>query len=195
MNTSEKRHEKKLRLGIEKLGGLCLKLPSTFFAGLPDRLCLMPGALAFFVEAKGEGLQLRPRQLYVAKLLERLGFKVYVANSEALVDELLKATAALYAPKPRVLNEREEKELAELEEARRQIKANLGEEDDLNDADLLRLQELKGAKVLRLTREGWVVQRGDVKLVVTFKDAADPNENKANREAAYAEAKRLAAYL
>ena len=93
---TEKQIEKKLRLGIEKLGGLCLKFPASFFAGIPDRLCICPGGLVFFVETKGEGLKLRPRQLYVAKKLESLGVKVYVANSGGMVDGLLDSLKEVY---------------------------------------------------------------------------------------------------
>jgi len=93
---TEKQIEKKLRLGIEKLGGLCLKFPASFFAGIPDRLCICPGGLVFFVETKGEGLKLRPRQLHVAKKLKALGVRVYVANSAAMVDNLLISLGAVY---------------------------------------------------------------------------------------------------
>lgn len=141
--SNEKKIEKKLRLGVERLGGLCLKMPATFFAGIPDRLCLLPGALAFFVETKGEGLKLRPRQVYVAKQLEALGFKVYVANNEALVEDLLKAAAAVYeAPKPAGLTPEEKEELANLTKARGEIKW-LDPTDDLNDEELARYTALR----------------------------------------------------
>lgn len=96
MKESEKKIEKKLRLGVERLGGLCLKFPATFFAGIPDRLCIIPGGLVFFVETKGEGLTLRPRQLLVARKLESLGVRCYVANSEAQVAALLESLEGLY---------------------------------------------------------------------------------------------------
>ena len=140
MNSSEKTIEKKLRLGIEKLGGLCLKFPATFFAGIPDRLCIMPGGLVFFVETKGEGLRASPRQLVVARKLESLGIKVYIANSEAMINDLLKSAAAVYE-KPKGLTPEEEKELADLTEARVEI-VSIDVTDDLNDKDLARLLEL-----------------------------------------------------
>lgn len=96
MTSSEKKIEKKLRLGVEALGGLCLKFPAVFFAGIPDRLCIMPGGLVFFVETKGEGLKLAPRQIYVAKKLESLGVKVYVANNLAMVDQLILSLRSIY---------------------------------------------------------------------------------------------------
>jgi len=140
MNSSEKSIEKKLRLGIEKLGGLCLKFPATFFAGIPDRLCIMPGGLVFFVETKGEGLRASPRQLLVARKLESLGIKVYMANSEAMINDLLRSAAAVYE-KPKGLTPEEEKELAELVEARRRI-INDEPSDDISVKDLARLFEL-----------------------------------------------------
>jgi hypothetical protein len=96
MTSDEKRIEKKLRAAIEKLGGLCLKFPATHFTGIPDRICLLPGALMFFVELKGAGKTLSPRQIYVAKQLERLGFKCYVANTDPMVDNLIEAVKKVY---------------------------------------------------------------------------------------------------
>lgn len=96
---TEKQIEKKLRLGIEKLGGLCLKFPATYFTGIPDRLCILPGGLVFFVETKGEGLKLRPRQLYVARQLESLGVRVYIANSGGSLEGLLDALRKEYKTK------------------------------------------------------------------------------------------------
>jgi len=96
MKASEKTIERKLRVGIEKLGGLCLKMPATFFIGIPDRLVILPGALVFFVETKSQGLKLRPRQLFVAKKLEALGVKVYKIDSEESLKLLLTTAEAVY---------------------------------------------------------------------------------------------------
>jgi hypothetical protein len=133
--TTEKTIETKLRLGIESLGGLCIKIPATFFAGIPDRLCLLPGGRAFFVETKATGLKPRPRQEYVKKQLERLGFTVYVVNS------LEGVTALLDVYRPSGLTSEEEKELAELLEARKAIR-NWDPGDDLNDEAAERLYVL-----------------------------------------------------
>jgi len=96
MISDEKKLEKKLRAAIEKLGGLCLKFPAVHFTGIPDRICLLPGALMFFVEVKGAGKALSPRQVHVAKQLERLGFRCYVANTDAMVDNLIEAIKKVY---------------------------------------------------------------------------------------------------
>jgi hypothetical protein len=51
---SEKDIEKKLGVGVKKLGGWTLKLLPTFVSGLPDRLVLYKGR-AIFVELKSSG--------------------------------------------------------------------------------------------------------------------------------------------
>lgn len=79
--TPEKKYERKLREAVEKLGGLCLKFPATHFAGIPDRICLLPGGRLFFAELKGPGKKQSPRQLYVARKLTALGFDCFVIDS------------------------------------------------------------------------------------------------------------------
>jgi hypothetical protein len=133
--TTEKTIETKLRLGIESLGGLCIKIPATFFAGIPDRLCLLPGGRAFFVETKATGLKPRPRQTFVRRQLEALGFTVYVVNS------LEGVTALLDVYRPSGLTRGEEKELAALLEASRVI-TDFDPSDGLNDNDYRRLHVL-----------------------------------------------------
>jgi hypothetical protein len=86
MTTTEKKLEKKLRAAIEEKGGLCLKLGAQFFTGLPDRLCLLPGGQAFFVELKSEKYNPSPRQLFVHKQLRKLGFTVFVAGTNEALD-------------------------------------------------------------------------------------------------------------
>ena len=55
MKTSEKIIERKLVEAVKEKGGLCIKLLSDYFTGLPDRLCLFPGQKAIFVELKTTG--------------------------------------------------------------------------------------------------------------------------------------------
>jgi hypothetical protein len=78
---SEKLIEKNLRESVEKMKGLCIKLLAFHFTGLPDRLILLPGGRIAFAETKTTGEKLRPRQVYVKKQLENLGFKVYIVDS------------------------------------------------------------------------------------------------------------------
>lgn len=137
MTSSEKKIEARLKVGIEKVGGMCLKFPATFFAGIPDRLIILPGGLVFFVEVKGEGLKLRPRQLFVAKKIEALGIRVYVANSEAMVSDLLAAVRVSYVldESPGKLTGEENAERWELQRAREEVKSR-DSSDDLGHYDL-----------------------------------------------------------
>jgi hypothetical protein len=95
VNTLEKLLERKLRAAIEEKGGLCLKLSAQYFTGLPDRLCLLPGGQAFFVELKSEGVKTSARQAYVHWQLRKLGFHVFVVGTNDALD--LTLTAAGYA--------------------------------------------------------------------------------------------------
>lgn len=132
---NEKVIERKLREWVESLGGLCLKFPATFFAGIPDRLCLLPNGVIFFAETKSTGLDLRPRQAWVKRKLETLGFKVHVVNSESA----LRALSLLY---PAPLTKAEEKELDDLRYCRAFIK-DRDPGDDLGPCDLERLNYLE----------------------------------------------------
>jgi hypothetical protein len=137
--TTEKTIETKLRLGIESLGGLCIKIPATFFAGIPDRLCLLPGGRAFFVETKATGLKPRPRQTFVKRQLEALGFTVYVVNS------LEGVTALLDVYRPSGLTPVEESVLYVLEQMRKAVKERYPG-DDLSDEDLAEMLRLYNKK-------------------------------------------------
>lgn len=181
---NEKPIEAKLRKGVTRLGGLCLKLPAVYFTGIPDRLCLLPGGRVYFVETKSSGKDLSPRQLYVKNLLEGLGFEVFKMDSEAALAEFLKGVEAVtifepptssksylndlasWNPKPggprflvslpgekvtvvpyrlydvEPLTPSEEKELAELQKARDEIKAR-DFTDDLSIEDWERLRDLR----------------------------------------------------
>lgn len=86
---SEKLLEKKLRTAVEKLGGQCWKLAGGFVTGLPDRLVLLPGGRALFAEVKTTGEKPKPRQLYIISILIKLGFKVYVIDSEETLQNFL----------------------------------------------------------------------------------------------------------
>lgn len=96
MTSEEKKIEKKLRQGVESLGGLCLKFPATYYAGIPDRLCILPGGLVFFAELKGPGEKLRPIQEIVIRRLRDLGVKVHVLDSMDAVNHLLFTVGGSY---------------------------------------------------------------------------------------------------
>lgn len=78
---SEKTLEANFRKAIEALGGMALKLSSQLHRGLPDRLVLMPGGLAFFAEIKTTGERPTRLQKHCHQQLRELGFQVYVIDS------------------------------------------------------------------------------------------------------------------
>jgi hypothetical protein len=76
----EKVIEQKLVQAVKAIGGICPKLISPGFDGMPDRLVLLPGGKLSFVEVKRPGTKPRPLQEARHELLRRLGYKVYVLN-------------------------------------------------------------------------------------------------------------------
>ena len=88
--TSEKLLEKKLKTEISKLDGLCIKLASPYFTGMPDRIILMPGGRSYFAELKSSGGRLSSRQKLVHELLEKLGHAVVVIDSHKGLDDFIK---------------------------------------------------------------------------------------------------------
>lgn len=76
----EKQIENKLINAVKKAGGIALKFVSPGFAGMPDRLVLLPDGKIAFVELKANGKKPRPIQTSRHRLLKSLGFKVYVID-------------------------------------------------------------------------------------------------------------------
>ena len=76
----EKQIEQKLTLMVKSAGGIAPKFVSPGFAGMPDRLVLLPNGVFAFAELKAPGMH--PRVLQVARheMLRRLGFRVYVID-------------------------------------------------------------------------------------------------------------------
>ena len=94
----EKDIERKLRQRLEAMGCLCLKFESPGFAGVPDRIVMMPGGELFFVELKAPGQRERPRQEYVQRIFRRMGFMVMSSvSSEEGINEVCRL-AASYLP-------------------------------------------------------------------------------------------------
>lgn len=88
---SEKQLERLLKSTVENtMHGLCLKLLSQHMIGLPDRICLLPGGKAFFVEVKTTGKKPRKIQEVVHQKLRSLGFRVYVLDSSRMLLTILK---------------------------------------------------------------------------------------------------------
>lgn len=85
----EKTIEQKLSLMVKRQGGICPKFVSPGFDGMPDRIVLLPGGRMAFVEVKAPGKKPRPLQTSRHNLLRRLGFRVYVLDSEEQIGEIL----------------------------------------------------------------------------------------------------------
>ena len=85
----EKRIERKLVKMTSQSGGVALKFISPGCAGVPDRLILMPGGKAAFVEVKAPGR--KPRRLQIRRIsqLRRLGFRVFVVDGTEQIEEVL----------------------------------------------------------------------------------------------------------
>ncbi|WP_423243621.1 VRR-NUC domain-containing protein [Clostridium tyrobutyricum] len=76
----EKEIEHKLVIVVKMMGGICPKLASPGFDGMPDRLVLLPKRKFGLVEVKAPGEKPRPLQIARHKLLRKLGFQVYVLD-------------------------------------------------------------------------------------------------------------------
>ena len=79
--------ERKLVVVVKAHGGMCLK--QTGIAGIPDRLVLLPGGQAAFVELKAPGEKPRKLQRMRIKQLQKLGFRCYVIDSMQQVADLI----------------------------------------------------------------------------------------------------------
>lgn len=86
---SEKIIEKRLRDKVKALGGLCLKMVTLHFSGLPDRIVLAPYGKVVFVETKSTKDRTSKIQNLVHTKLRKLGFTVLVIDSKKQVDELI----------------------------------------------------------------------------------------------------------
>lgn len=75
MTPLEKEIEEKLRKKVEKAGGRCLKWVCPGWAGVPDRIVLLPGARVIFAETKRpKGGVMAARQKKWREILTGLGF-------------------------------------------------------------------------------------------------------------------------
>jgi len=89
---NEKFIEQKLATDVKTKGGIAPKFVSPSFAGMPDRLILMPGGMMAFAELKAPGMKPRALQMARHEMLRRLGFRVYVIDGieqiGGILDEL-----------------------------------------------------------------------------------------------------------
>lgn len=85
----EKQIEQKLTLMVKAAGGIAPKFVSPGFAGMPDRLVLLPNGVFAFAELKAPGKKPRALQLARHEMLRRLGFKVYVIDGTEQIGEMI----------------------------------------------------------------------------------------------------------
>lgn len=89
MTQLEKDIEKKLRLMVERHGGLCLKWVCPGWSGVPDRIILLPGAHVIFAETKRpKGGKLSKLQRWWRDKLQALGFWAVVVWDEDNINTL-----------------------------------------------------------------------------------------------------------
>ena len=86
---SEKAIERKLVEECRKHGLLCIKFSSSTDIGFPDRLILVDGGRASWVEVKSAGEKPRKTQLIRHEQLRALGFRVYVIDRTSQIEPLL----------------------------------------------------------------------------------------------------------
>lgn len=79
--TSEKVFERTMSKYVNDKGGIAVKLLSQFVNGLPDRMYLLPGGRALFVEFKSTGKKPTRIQEHIIGRIRKLGFTVLVVDS------------------------------------------------------------------------------------------------------------------
>lgn len=85
----EKVIEQALVKAVKTAGGICPKLVSPGFDGMPDRMVLLPGGKIGFVEVKAPGKHTRPLQEARLRLLRNMGFKAYVLDGREQIGGIL----------------------------------------------------------------------------------------------------------
>ena len=88
--SNERQIEQRLVTKTRKRGGMALKFVSPSFAGMPDRLILLPDGKMAFVEVKAPGQKPRPLQVKRHAMLRKLGFKVFVLDAASDIPMMLK---------------------------------------------------------------------------------------------------------
>lgn len=92
MTKLEKEIEQALVRKVKAVGGLCLKWVCPGWAGVPDRIVLLPGGRIVFVELKRpKGGVLSKRQKWWADKLTDLGFNYWTVWDEFSLDVFIYA--------------------------------------------------------------------------------------------------------
>lgn len=79
-----------LRDQVKAVGGRAYKFVSPGNSGVPDRLVLLPGGHAYFVELKAPGRKATDLQLLQQERIAALGFDVSVIDTKTKVDEFIR---------------------------------------------------------------------------------------------------------
>jgi len=82
--------ERQLKRLVEARGAKFCKFVSPGLRGVMDRLVLLQGGQALFVEMKRLGEELKPLQQKRKSEFESLGFKVYVIDSPLAITDFIK---------------------------------------------------------------------------------------------------------
>jgi len=85
----EKQTEQKLSDAVKNMGGIAPKLVCPGIDGMPDRIVLLPGGHMAFVEVKAPGKVPRPLQEARHRMLQKLGYKVYVLDDASQIGGIL----------------------------------------------------------------------------------------------------------
>ena len=85
----ERTLELKLVKETRKRGGVALKFVSPGYAGMPDRLVLLPHQVMGFVEVKAPGQKPRPLQVNRHAMLREMGFPVFVLDDPEEIPTIL----------------------------------------------------------------------------------------------------------
>lgn len=87
----EQQIERALHKRVGQMHGMALKCVTPGYAGVPDRLVLLPGGKVVFVEVKSPGTKLRPLQQKRKAQLEDLGFRVIVIDGKEAIQNFLES--------------------------------------------------------------------------------------------------------
>lgn len=79
--------ERRLKSRVEKIGGMCVKLPPVSHSGLPDRIVFLPDGRTLLVELKAPGGSVRPVQRAMFDRLSLINHPVVVLSSLDEVDD------------------------------------------------------------------------------------------------------------